>query len=62
MASYKKKVFYMLGVISSLLLMVSLPLRAESISDARYSFLFKTNRSACMARVNNAPLLNNFFG
>ena len=60
MASYKKKVFYMLGVIPALLLMVSLPLRAESISNMRYSFSFKTNRSACMARINNAPLLNNF--
>lgn len=35
-------------------------LGAEKTSDIKYLYSFKTNRSACMVKVNNVPILNNF--
>ena len=35
-------------------------LGVEQLSDIKYIYSFKTNRSACMVRVNDVPILNTF--
>ncbi|MGU9778911.1 hypothetical protein ACV3J7_21470 [Salmonella enterica] len=59
--SHNRKAFLFSGAFLFSLLLTSSPLQAESTGNARYLFSFKTHRSACMVRINNVPLLNNFF-
>lgn len=49
-----------LRVLSLGALFVCSPIKAESTENVRYSFSFKTYKSACLVRINNVPLLNNF--
>lgn len=44
----------------SLSLLLLLSHQAIASDNARYSALFKTNRSACMVRVNDFPMIDNF--
>lgn len=43
-----------------LLFVFSFSGKATVMNEVKYLASFKTNRSACMARVNNIPLINNF--
>ncbi|WEF30523.1 hypothetical protein PYR66_22030 [Klebsiella aerogenes] len=55
-----RAISFLSGAVLFSLLVASVPLRAEPMTNARYAYSFKTNRSACMARINNVPLLDNF--
>lgn len=48
------------SLLFSLSLLLLLSHKAIASDNARYSVLFNTNRSACMVRVNDFPMIDNF--